>query len=306
VRINPNRGSIFARTNNGDSIYHGLQLKAEHRFQKHLFFRGAYTFSKSIDNGSEVFVTSGGSTRTQNQFNFRDDRGVSAFDRKHRAVFTWVYDIPGMRGDSGLRRSLNYATSGWQISGTAAFESGAPETLFLGGFDANQDLSGFNDRPSLGNPKVPVNFTSACQDPAGTCNTGFGFSTDGTTFTDFFSSFGVDPNTGNFTAAKNDFHYYIIQGQNGNIGRNTLYNPGRQDWSMAIQREFRLPMGRLEQQAFLIRLEAFNPFNHPNLGGGENGVSSVSGDLLSGTNFLNKDITSVGGRTVKFFVRYSF
>jgi hypothetical protein len=306
VRINPNRGSIFARTNNGDSIYHGLQLKAEHRFQKRLFFRGAYTFSKSIDNGSEVFVTSGGSTRTQNQFNFRDDRGLSAFDRRHRAVFTWVYDIPGIRGDSGLRHSLNYATSGWQISGTAAFESGAPETLFLGGFDANQDLSGFNDRPSLGNSKVPVNFTSACQNPSGTCNTGFGFSTDGTTFTDFFSSFGVDPNTGNFTATKNDSHYYIIQGQNGNIGRNTFYNPGRQDWSIAIQREFRLPLGRLEQQAFLIRLEAFNPFNHPNLGGGENGVSSVSGDLLSGTNFLNKDTTSVGGRTVKFFVRYSF
>jgi hypothetical protein len=307
VRINPKRGSIFARTNNGDSIYHGLQLKAEHRFRRSLFFRAAYTYSKSIDNGSEIFVTSGGSTRNQDQFTFRGDRGPSAFDRRQRAVFTWIYDIPGVRGDSGLRHALNYATSGWQVSGSAAFETGAPETLFLGGFDTDGDLSGFNDRPSMGNPKIPINFTSICQDPNGTCNTGFGFSNDGTHFTDFFSSFGPpDPITGNFTATKNDFRYYIVSGQRGNIGRNTFYNPGRQDWTMAVQREFKLPIKRLEQQAFLIRLEAFNPFNHPNFGGGENGVPSVSGDLLSGTNFLNTSITRVGGRTVKFFVRYSF
>jgi outer membrane receptor protein involved in Fe transport len=306
VRLNPNRGGIFARTNNGDSIYHGLQLKAEHRFRRNLFFRAAYTYSKSLDNGSEVFVTSGGSTRNQDQFTFRGDRGPSAFDRRQRAVFTWVYDIPGVRGDSGLRHALNYATSGWEVSGTAAFETGAPETLFLGGFDTDGDLSGFNDRPSQGNPKVPINFTSTCQDPAGTCDTGFGFSNDGIHFTDFFSGFGPPDASGNFTATKNDFRYYIVSGQRGNIGRNTFNNPGREDWAMSVQREFKLPVAHLEQQAFLIRLEAFNPFNHPNLGGGENGVASVSGDLLSGTNFLNKSITRVGGRTVKFFVRYSF
>jgi hypothetical protein len=52
-------------------------------------------------------------------------------------------------------------------------------------------------------------------------------------------------------------------------------------------------------------MEAFNPFNHPNLGGGEDGVPSVSGDVLSST-FLNQAVTSVGGRSVKFFLRYSF
>ena len=70
---------------------------------------------------------------------------------------------------------------------------------------------------------------------------------------------------------------------------------------MSIQREFRIH----ESQAFLLRMEAFNPFNHPNLGGGEDGVPSVSGDILSST-FLDKSVTSVGGRSVKFFVRYSF
>lgn len=301
VRLNPNRGGIFARTNNGDSIYHGLQAKVEHSFRKGLLFRGAYTFSRSIDNGSEVFVTSGGSTRAQDQFSFRGDRGPSAFDRKHRAVLTWVYDLPSVHGDSGALRMMKQVTNGWQVSGTASFESGAPETIHLENFDVNGDLSGFNDRPSLGNLKVPINYSAACLNPAGTCNTGVGFSTDGVNFTDFNSSFGTDPVTGAFTAKASDFRYLVALGKNGNIGRNTFYNPGRQDWAMAVQREFKF----LERQAFLLRLEAFNPFNHPNLGGGEDNVPSVSGSITS-PNFLNTAVTSVGGRSIKFFVRYSF
>lgn len=312
IRLNPNRGSIFARTNNGDSIYHGLQLEGEHRFKRGFFFRGAYTWSRSIDNGSEVFVTSGGSTRAQNQFSFRDDRGPSAFNRTHRAVFTWVYDIPGLHGDSGMRHALHYATSGFEVSGTAAFESGAPETIFFNGFDVNRDGSSFNDRPSISNLSVPLNFTSACLNPPPgppappPCNSGVGFSTDGgTTFSDFNTLFGTDAMMNPIATAK-DFHYILIRGRNGNVGRNTFYNPGRQVWAMSVQREFKLPVGRLEQQAFLIRMEVFNPFNHPNLGGGENGVPTVSGDLLSPGTFMDKSITRVGGRTVKFFLRYSF
>ena len=74
---------------------------------------------------------------------------------------------------------------------------------------------------------------------------------------------------------------------------------------MAVQREFKLPMKHLEQQAIQFRLEAFNPFNHPNFGGGENGVPSVSGNLLD-QNFMNKTITGVGGRSIRLFARYSF
>ncbi len=296
VRLNPDRGGIFARTNNGDSIYHALQTKVERSFKNGLLFRGAYTFSRSIDNGSEVFVTSGGSTRAQDQFSFRGDRGPSAFDRKQRAVFTWVYQLPEVHGDSGALRALKFVTNGWQVSGTASFETGAPETISFGGFDQNGDLSGFNDRPTLGNPAVPINYSPACRDAASTCNTGVGFSVDGVNFVDFNSSFG-----GNFAAKASDFHYLAIVGRNGNVGRNTFYNPGRQDWAMSIQREFKIH----ESQAFLLRMEAFNPFNHPNLGGGEDGVPSVSGDIVSG-NFLNKSITSVGGRSVKFYLRYSF
>jgi len=310
VRLNPNRGGILARSNHGDSIYHGLQLKAERSFKKGLLFRGAYTWSRSIDNGSEVFVTSGGSTRAQDQFSFRGDRGPSAFDRKQRLALTWVYQVPGVGGNSGFGRALKFGTGGWQISGTAQFESGAPETLHLGGFDINGDLSGFNDRPSLGNVKVPINYSPTCLsglDSSGnvtvSCDTGVGFSFDGVNFQDFNNPlFGLDAG-GNAIATAQDFKYLVVFGQNGKIGRNSFYNPGRQDWTLAVQREFKLPHG--EQQALLLRLEAFNPFNHPNLGGGENGIPSVSGDILSST-FLNVGDTRVGGRNIRLFAKYTF
>jgi hypothetical protein len=306
VRLNPDRGSIFVRTNNGDSIYHGLQTKAEHRFRRGVLFRAAYTFSKSIDNGSEVFVTSGGSTRAQDQFSNRGDRGLSAFDRRHRAAFTWVWDLPGVHADSGYKRALGYAVNGWEVSGTAQFETGAPETIHVENFDVNGDLSGFNDRPSLGNLSVPINYSTACLNPAGFCDTGVGFSQDGVHFVDFNSSFGLDPGTGDFIATAKDFRYLVVLGQNGNIGRNTFNNPGSQIWAMSIQREFKLPFKHLESQAFLVRMEAFNPFNHANQGGGEgSGVPSVSGNITS-PNFLNSSITSVGGRSVRFYLRYSF
>jgi outer membrane receptor protein involved in Fe transport len=306
LRINPDRGSIFARTNNGDSIYHGLQTKAEHNFRHGILFRAAYTFSKSIDNGSEIFVTSGGSTRAQDQFSNRNDRGLSAFDRRHRAAFTWVWDFPNVHGDSGYRHALGYAVNGWEVSGTAQFETGAPETIHIENFDINGDLSSFNDRPSLGNRKVPINYSTACLDPAGTCDTGVGFSQDGVHFVDFNSSFGLDPTTGDFTASAKDFRYLVVLGQNGNVGRNTFFNPGSEIWAMSLQREFKMPFKHLESQAFLVRMEAYNPFNHANFGGGEgSGVASVNGNIAS-PNFLNSAITSVGGRSLKFYLRYSF
>src|SRR5262249_29176071 len=81
---NPNFGLVSARTNGGDSIYHAGQLKVERSFSHGLLLRGAYTYSKFIDDMSEVFITSGGSSRAQNLSDQSGDRGLSAFDRRHR------------------------------------------------------------------------------------------------------------------------------------------------------------------------------------------------------------------------------
>src|SRR5262249_21019239 len=215
LRLNPNIGEVVVRDNAADSFYHSGQLTLDRKFSRGLLFRAAYTYSKLIDDGSEVFTTTAASSFSQNLFDQKADYGLSAYDRRHRFVMTYVWDVPYPHGDSNLgMKILSQVTRGWQWSGTATFQTGSPQT-FTVGFDNNGDGHGGSDRPSLGNPKVPINYTSACLNPAGTCNSGVGFSIDGKTFADFNSSFGVDPVTGAFTATANDFHYFVILGQNG-------------------------------------------------------------------------------------------
>ena len=290
--VNPNFGLVTARTNGGDSIYHAGQLTVTHPFKHGLLVRGAYTYSKFIDDMSEVFVTSGLSSRAQNLSDQGADRGLSAFDRRHRLAIAYLYDLPYVHNDSNAAfRVLNAITRDWQTSGTLAFSSGAPETIAVG-FDANGDVYA-NDRPSLGNPKVPINYSQSCLDPAGTCNSGVGFSLDGVHFVDFNSSFGLDAQ-GNFVATKNDFRYVVTLGQNGNIGRNTFISPGTISNNISVQRTVKLK----ERYAFLVRGEFYNAFNHPNLG--------IPTLRLTSSNFGNLAQTINGGRTVILWGKFSF
>jgi hypothetical protein len=286
-RLNPNRGAIVVRGNGGDSIYHGFQTQVS-RSVGRLVLRGAYTWSRAIDNMSEVFATSGGASRWQVVNDPRSDRGPSAFHHTHRAVFTWVYDVPAPK-NMGV---LSAIVGGWSTSGNVSFQSGAPETVFFGGYDQNGDGEGFNDRPSLGNPRAPLNFSNGClNDPA--CITGFGFN-DGTSLTDVFTG---APGT------LNDFRYIAFaQGlvRAGNVPRNSIYFPGRQDWNLSVLRRFPVPW---HESNFELRADFFNAFNHPN-----EGVNNLIGfgNLLNPAVFGNFATTKAGGRQIQFWLKYSF
>jgi Carboxypeptidase regulatory-like domain/TonB-dependent Receptor Plug Domain len=291
--VNPNFGLVSARTNGGDSIYHAGQLTVEHPFKHGLLVRGAYTYSKFIDDMSEVFTTSGLSSRAQSLSNQGADRGLSAFDRRHRFSVAYLYDLPYVHNNGNAALSvLSAITRDWQTSGTLSFASGAPETISVG-FDNNGDGFGGNDRPSLGNASVPINYSQACLDPNGTCNSGVGFSLDGVHFADFNSSFGVDAQ-GNFIATKNDFRYIVVSGKNGNIGRNTFISPGSISNNISVQRTVKFK----ERYAFMIRGEFYNAFNHPNLG--------IPTLRLTSQNFGDLAQTINGGRTVILWGKFSF
>jgi hypothetical protein len=196
------------------------------------------------------------------------------------------------RGTNGGLRLLGYMANGWEIAGTASFQTGAPETIHVENADINRDLSGFNDRPSLGNPKVPVDLKN-CFSPSDTCNSGIGFSSDGVSFTDFNSSFDA-----NFEGTSQDFHYLYVLGKNGSISRKSFYNPGREDWTLAVGRHIRLP--GWERHELEFRAEFFNPFDHA-----DEGIIGVSGNTLD-SNFMNAEITRSGGRSIRFWLKYQF
>src|SRR5262249_17859854 len=151
-RLLPSNGSVRIRDNSGDSNYHSLQTRVERGLSKGLLFRFAYTYSKGIDNVSEVFATTGGSSLASDPFNLRADRSVASFDAPHRIVWSFIWDLPSPK--KGL---LGQTLGGWSLTGIYNLQSGAVESPFVGGIDLNGDLNFFNDRPSINNPNAPRN-----------------------------------------------------------------------------------------------------------------------------------------------------
>ena len=74
-----------------------------------------------------------------------------------------------------------------------------------------------------------------------------------------------------------------------------------------MQKQFDLPFGKLEQQALTFRCEAFNVLNHPNLFTPLYVGGLDSSEICSLASFyLNTAATIAGGRTMKFWLMYSF
>lgn len=301
VRLNPARGPITVRDNAGDSIYHGMDLKLDRRFNKGLFLRAAYTYSKLIDSVSEVFsFASPGNNATsfpQSELitggGRAAERGLSTFDRRHRFVFSYVYDIPGFTNSSnGFFSVLGYVTRGWQIAGTSAFQTGAPANI-TSGFDQNGDLRATNDRPSLGNASAPLTSWGVDgQFVGGTPGTLY----DGQAFE---ATGALNP------VNANNVHFLVLPGL-GNVGRNTFIMPGSISNSLAVTRRFKFP--KLESHSLEFRAEAFNLFNHPNLGLGDSisGTTQTDTVLADGAAFLDNSQSIYGGRQVRLQIKYSF
>jgi len=297
-RLNPGFGPITVRTNGADSIYHSGQLTVERKFSKGLLIRGAYTFSKLIDDGSEVFTTTGGSSFAQDPMNQGGDRGLSTFDHRHRFTLVYIWDIPYVHSSSnGAMAVLKAITRDWQTSGGATFSTGTPQTVAIG-FDVFGDGRGGNDRPNLGSATAP--FNSIAIDGVQE-----GITTTPGTYYELNNGNTCNPaaTTGPTVCVVVDptkFHWLIPASGLGNVGRNTVETPGFQLWNMSLQRTIRIK----ERQAFTLRGEFYNVFNHGNLG--INGVGTSPSYTLIDPNFDNVAGSVNGGRILRIYAKYSF
>jgi len=75
-------------------IYHSGQFSVDRKFSHGLLLRAAYTYSKLIDDGSEVFTTTGNSTFSQVITQQGSDRSLSAYDRRNRFVASYIWELP--------------------------------------------------------------------------------------------------------------------------------------------------------------------------------------------------------------------
>ena len=223
-------GVIRLSENAGRSTYNSFQISADRRYTKGLKVGFAYTLGKSEDNGSD---------KRNVLWNTYDDTafwGPSNFDRRHVLAVYYIYDLPFFREGSGLLSNL---LGGWQVSGASFFRTGTPFSIV----QDSQDVAGVGD-VSVGQPWDLVG------DPKANTN-------------------------GKFSAGSSDQNFWFnpaafarpAPGTFGNAPRNLLYNPGEQQWDIAVFKNFRMGGTRLVQ----VRGEFFNFPNHPNLGnpGGE-------------------------------------
>jgi len=293
-RLDPNRGSIAYRDNSASSNYNALELKLERRFAKSLMVRGTYTYSRALDNASEVYLTTGGSPNPQDLLNATKARseeyGLSSYNPNHRFAIAYVYEVPSFRSSNDMLDKLAYVTRGWQWSSVASLQSGLPNTPYIGGIDTNGDGNAFNGRPNLGSAGAPIG--TAAIDGA---LLGPGF-TPGV----LYDAFSGAPTTASQV-------HWLVQPGIGNVQRNNYYTPGIVTFNTSIARNFHVPRTG-EKSVFQLRADAFNVLNHANESNGldMNVLDVQDPSNPTGAYFGNPHYGRVGARTMRLEAKFTF
>lgn len=87
-------GVIRVTNNDANATYHGLQIGATRRFTQGLSYGVAYTYSKSMDDGSAQRDV------IPDAFDAHPLWGPSSFDRRHVMVVAGIYELPVFRDHS--------------------------------------------------------------------------------------------------------------------------------------------------------------------------------------------------------------
>jgi hypothetical protein len=301
TRLDPLQGSRSTRTNGGSSSYNSLQTEFRKRYANGLQFHTSYTWSKAIDNISELFNYGNAASLAlyaiPTYFGGASlDRAVSSFDRPHRWVFSYVYELPWMKSQRGV---VGQVVGGWMVSGLTAYESGNPYTITNG-----QDSDGLegNDRPDfnpLGHPGVRARPNNAS--PTGYANP------------DVVDAAGnavpIDPREARYIGLVANQGTGI--GRIGNLGRNTERQPGIKNWDVNLEKRFRIT----ENATIRFRTEFYNIFNTPQYGTtsvspfapSQNAQTVAANVNTSQPNrFLDATKVDGGGRVIRFQLRLHF
>ncbi|HLH19049.1 MAG TPA: TonB-dependent receptor [Bryobacteraceae bacterium] len=100
--------------------FNSLQVRAEKRFASGLLFQSNFTWASAFDYANDYFL-----------WNHNIDYGREGGVRRFVFNFNGVYELPFGKGRKYLThasRAADLALGGWQLSGTATWESGAPFT----------------------------------------------------------------------------------------------------------------------------------------------------------------------------------
>lgn len=248
----PNFGppAVIDSSWSGYSNYNSGNIKLEHRASD-LALLTVYTYAKSMDDKSAAagIGASNAFAGHEDDLNPRLDYAPSDFDVKHRFVNSVVYNLPVGRGKhflTNMNRAEDLAIGGWQVSAITTFQTGFPFSVLASDPGA---YGTFNMRANLvGTPGV--------------------------------SNKGIHEWFNTAAYAQPAFGVY------GSSGRNSLTQPGINNWDIGLDKMFQFT----ERVGFQFRIETFNTFNHTQYGldpsssavaSGGPGQSAVSDNITS-------------------------
>jgi hypothetical protein len=264
----------------GVSSYHALQTNFRHTTGYGLTLQAAYTWSHLIDNATSTYFE----TDVDDNSNLNRWKGTSDLNRTHVFTVNYIYALPFFR--SSGNGFLKQALGGWQVSGITSFFTGQP-TDFGCGVNGYSTGIGTGVRCNTVGPlKIKKGMTN---DPV-----------FGPMVTWFDPSVITQPVASQLTANNEP-------GMFGYMGRNVLTGPGRNNWDLALSKEFPLPWFRSEHSTLQFRFETFNTFNHPQWQYVNTGCSGSIGFGQPCTQVGNAEVNSAWApRNIQLGMRFIF
>ena len=163
-RPNPLMGTIQRLENYGHNWYHGLQAKIERRFAAGLAYTFAYSYSRSMGEGSS------GSDESASILAYSPawyNRGRTSLDYRHVEFATLLWEIPfghGRKYFPNASRVLDAIAGGWNLSVTQQARSGGPLSISGGTAnlgDGDGTRANVIGNPSIANPSAAMWFNTA-------------------------------------------------------------------------------------------------------------------------------------------------
>jgi hypothetical protein len=281
--------NVRNRENTAYSRYNGLQNELRIQNLHGVTAGASYTFSKTIDNSSEIFSTfSGGNSvaGAQNPFDTTaGEKALSGLDFPNIASLYAIYELPFYKAQSSF---LGKVLGGYQLNTTWHYSSGqlwtpleiaGPDSACQTQFDGTY-FSGISAcRPFLGNPAAKVDTVGQCTDPTKPdCG-----------LIDFFSG---NPTTKSAVRwiYNDDNSAAFFKTPYGNVGR----NPGLRGQALSAVNFSVLKNTKIRERLTLrLEAQAYNLFNHKFLGVPDPVIDD--GNLSVGSSFGNNLFNSSGG-----------
>lgn len=242
----PNYSWILLTYGGGWSSYNGLAVRVEKRMSHGLYILGSYTWSHAIDLGNTDDFS-----MISNDFKVYD-KGNGDYDVRHRAVISYVWELPFGRGRhflSGSSGVTNALLGGWQLNGITTFSTGQFHTASLG-YDYLNIGAFSTSVPNKIGPTFAQNRSITDWIPR--------------------SSFAL-PGCSTIQTCSTAIHV------EGNAGRNSIPMPGINNFDFSIFKNFRIT----ESVRSEFRAEFFNGFNHTQFGDPNLDLSSSSFGTIS-------------------------